>query len=141
MNRDSRFLNAVIALVAILLTVLVVVLVIIAFHSQSASPTANHISGSSTATQVPDPQLASEVAANHNCIKYVSIMSPSGTKLVTDAGICWIGNVKYGVDTFPNQADRDAWTKVVSALNMNPPVWKGATWVMYVANDQTHDNQ
>jgi hypothetical protein len=84
-----------------------------------------------TPTIAPVVKVASEkdVAAKVGCINYVDLgPAPAGT--VLDHGNCWIGSAKYGIDTFANQTDRDAWLQMASGYGVVAK-WETPTTVIY----------
>ena len=108
----------------------------------SSSVTAPVTGNVVVAAQQPRISSASQVAAQLNCGKFhEASTSQPHISIVLDAGICWIGDTKYGIDTFASSESRDAWLKIASAFGMNPVLRESAFMVFYKAGDQAKDDQ
>ena len=92
----------------------------------------------------PSPPSAQQVASQLSCGRFHDD-GPGGkldgVQIVTDSAICWIGSVKYGIDTFRSEELRNMWIKLDQGLGMNPVLKESAFMVFYKANDQSSDVQ
>lgn len=82
---------------------------------------------------VVQPPDASDVARSLNCKRFEDhgVTQISGS---IDAGACWIGNVKYAINTFPSKAVRDSWLQSAELLGVVPK-WETDTSVTYKSVD------
>lgn len=82
---------------------------------------------------VTQPPSASDVARSLNCKRFEDHgASQIGGSI--DSGACWIGNVKYAINTFPSKAVRDSWLQAAEPLGVVPK-WKTTTSVTYKSVD------
>jgi predicted transporter len=114
------------ALVSTLLTVILIGAGAFIWSS-SHKATSNAIQ---TVVTVPQPPTAAQIASSEKCVNYKDGFTKDGWPTVLDVGNCYVGSVKYAIDTFANPANRDAWLKVASVLGV-VPVWETSTSVTY----------
>lgn len=82
---------------------------------------------------VTQPPTASDVARSLNCKRF----EDHGASQIggsVDSGACWIGNVKYAINTFPSRAVRDSWLQSAEPLGVVPK-WETSTSVTYKSVD------
>lgn len=81
----------------------------------------------------PPPSVPSAeiVAQRLHCKRFQNIGVSGGVQgIVLDEGSCYIGNVKYAIDTFQNSKIRDTWLKMSEPLGVIP-AFETATSVTY----------
>ena len=120
------------------LLVLVLGLVYIVSSCTSSAPAVN--SSSIAPVSVQQAQSAASVASSLGCGQYQESDMSSPHIYVVDAGVCWIGGTKYGIDTFTSKTVRDEWIKAAGMLGVSV-LKQNDTSVFYKASDQTHDNK
>lgn len=98
--------------------------------SHSSSPA----SANETVQSIQQPPTAAQIASEEHCTNYTDKMTKGGWPTVLDVGNCYVGSVKYAINTFANPANRDAWLKVASAVGV-VPVWETSTSVTYKSVD------
>ena len=113
--------------------VALVALVIIVMAGCGSAP--KHHTNPNAVVTMSQPPTASEVAANVGCENFKDM--GSAKLYAIDSGTCWVGSVKYGVDTFPSATARNSWIKLAESLGTNPPKWETSTAVVYKAHDQS----
>jgi hypothetical protein len=79
---------------------------------------------------VSQPASAEQVASSLGCGNFQDKFHKGGDPAVLDAGICWIGNTKYAIDTFASAYSRDAWLKLAEQVGVVPK-WETDTSVAY----------
>lgn len=76
-------------------------------------------------------QPASSVAKALHCSRYRQIPVGTGVKgFVLDEGSCYIGGIKYAIDTFQSVITRDSWLKMSEPLGV-VPAFETSTSVTY----------
>jgi hypothetical protein len=98
-------------------------------------------SNPSSTVQTPDPAptviyqspSAKNVADSLGCKRFED-HGPSQVGGSIDSGACWIGNVKYAVNTFLSKPSRDAWLTDAEPLGVVPK-WETDTSVTYKSVD------
>lgn len=119
LRNHGSVLGAAFVLAAILITGLIFAIKITS--SPTSSPTA--------ITAVQQPPTASEVAKALGCKQFKDLGAAKAGGAV-DMGYCYIGSIKYAIDTFASTDARDAWLKVSEPFGVNPK-WETATSVTY----------
>lgn len=109
-------------------------------HSTLAAATPHATSTTIVNVSQPVIPTAAQVAAALGCGRFHDTLSPDGIDLVRDAGICWIGKTKYGIDTFTTVQARNTWIPMYNAISTDPILKESANSVFYKAWDQTNDN-
>jgi len=84
---------------------------------------------STTPVAVKQPATASQVASQLNCKGFKDLGSAPAAGVV-DSGSCYIGKVKYAMNTFANSNVRDAWIKMSAPFGVVPK-WETPTSVTY----------
>ena len=87
-------------------------------------------SAEETVQSVQQPPTAAQIASEEKCVNFTDKMTPGGDAAVLDVGNCYIGSVKYAINTFASPASRDAWIKAAEPFGVNPK-WETATSVTY----------
>lgn len=82
-----------------------------------------------TPMAVYQPPSARQVADSLGCNKFQD-HGPSEIGGSTDSGSCWIGNVKYAINTFASRPARDSWLQDAEPLGVVPK-WETETSVTY----------
>ena len=70
----------------------------------------------------PPPVPSAEVIAQRlHCTRFRNLAVGGGVKgIVLDEGSCYIGNVKYAIDTFQNPVTRDTWLRMARPMGVVP---------------------
>jgi hypothetical protein len=118
-REHASVIGAAFVLAAILITGLIFAIKVTEAHATSAI----------SITTVQQPPTASEIAKNLGC-KQFKDLGPAQAGGAVDVGYCYIGKVKYAIDTFASTSARDAWLKMSEPLGVNPK-WESATSVTY----------
>jgi hypothetical protein len=88
-----------------------------------------------TAPSIPAAQNARQVAQEAGATSFTDCgAAPMGG--ATDTGTAYLGGKRVGIDTFPSSRQRDTWLQTAENFGIVPSQ-KGATWVLYIATDQT----
>lgn len=82
-----------------------------------------------TQMAIYQPPSAKQVADSLGCKKFED-HGPSEIGGSIDSGSCWIGNVKYAINTFPSIFVRDIWLQSAEPLGVVPK-WETSTSVTY----------
>jgi hypothetical protein len=101
----------------------------------------NHLESSKTAAEQPEKVItlpppavvpsAEVVARSLHCKKFLNIGVGGGVQgIVLDEGSCYIGTVKYAIDTFQTSQIRDTWLKMAKPMGV-VPAFETATSVTY----------
>jgi hypothetical protein len=81
---------------------------------------------------VPSAEI---VAQQLHCTNFKNIAVGDGVQgIVLDEGSCYIGSVKYAIDTFQTQASRDLWLNMATPYGVTPK-WETAHSVTYKSVD------
>lgn len=86
-------------------------------------------SSPSTLNIVQQPATAAAVAQQSNCVNFID-KGKSEAGGVVDSGSCYIGTVKYAVDTFATKDARDSWLVMASKYGVSPQL-ESDTSVVY----------
>ena len=92
-----------------------------------------HVSHVTNTVQVvTQPLTAAQIAAEENCgqFKDIALSATAPSFGVLDLGTCYVGGVKYAINTFASPTSRDSWLKVSEPFGVNPK-WETATSVTY----------
>lgn len=98
-------------------------------HSGSFGSNRPVVTSPVTPMAVYQPPSAKQVADSLGCKKFED-HGPSQVGGSTDSGSCWIGNVKYAINTFPSLAVRNSWLRSAEPLGVVPK-WETDTSVTY----------
>lgn len=113
---------------------LTAVMIMIGAGLYLASGSSHSKTSETTVQTIQQPPTAAQIASEEKCADYKDGFTKGGWPTVLDVGNCYIGSVKYAIDTFANPANRDAWLKVASLVGV-VPVWETATSVTYKSVD------
>lgn len=100
---------------------------------------------SSASSSVPEVPVAihiptaGEVAKQVGCGSYKD-WGPAPAGGVVTSGHCFIGDVRYAIDTFGSMKARDRWLDMTTAFGIDVK-WKTSTAVVYVSKHQPKETE
>lgn len=100
-------------------------------HAKPIAPKHTPSTSSAVPVAITQPPTAKDVATTLHCKRFRDKgASPLGG--VVTSGICHMGGVKYGIDTFASKDARDNWLKMAERLGVTP-MWETDTAVIYTS--------
>lgn len=130
-----RFLrNPAVVIVAAVALAVIVIGTFVVVRSSPSKPASNSVSTQAPAPAVTpmavyQPPSAKDVAGSLNCRRFKDL-GPDEVGESIDSGSCWIGRVKYAINTFASKPVRDAWLQAAEPLGVVPK-WETDTSVTY----------